>query len=264
MASGDGIFRFRHGIAAAQIVLFSVSLLYAYSFRQTRRIGWFTIGAFSIIRLVGAGCLLGTINKDSDGLWAGVFVCESLGILLLIFSLLEMLERINKTVPVVHKWTFLVPQILTWLDIGISIGGFVTVSKKDSNQLLPTAWSRASTGIMAIIFLYTVGVFAYFWFQRHQYGQEENRLVMGVGVCEPLLLIRVLYSVIFVITADLTWNAVRGNPTAYLLMTMLPEVAFIATCTLTIRLTSPLTTPNEQKNKDQRLQEEGQNLAIHS
>lgn len=93
MTSGDGIFRFRHGIAAAQIVLFSASLLYAYSFRQTRRIGWFTIGAFSIIRLVGAGCLLGTINKDSDGLWAGVFVCESLGILLLIFTLLEMLER---------------------------------------------------------------------------------------------------------------------------------------------------------------------------
>ncbi len=37
--------------------------------------------------------MLGTVKKDSDGLWAGVFVCESLGILLLIFTLLEMLDR---------------------------------------------------------------------------------------------------------------------------------------------------------------------------
>lgn len=122
----------------------------------------------------------------------------------------------NKVVPIAHRWTFLVPQILTWLDIAISIGGFLTVSKKASNQLLPTAWSRASTGIMAIIFLYTVGVFAYFWLHRHQFAQEEHRLAMCVGVCEPLLLIRVLYSVIFVVTADLTWNAVKGSPNAYL------------------------------------------------
>ncbi|KAL8647447.1 MAG: hypothetical protein Q9210_005555 [Variospora velana] len=265
MGTGDGIFRFRDGIATAQIVLFSVSLVYAYHFRQTARIGWFCIGAFSIIRLIGAGCMLGTVNKDpdhSDGLWAGVFVCESLGILLLIFNLLEMLQRINKVVPIAHKWTFVVPQILTWLDIGISIGGFVTVSRKDSDQLLPTAWSRASIGIMAIIFLYTVGAFAFFWRHRHQYDKEEYRLATGVGICEPLLLVRVLYSIIFIITADLTWNAVKGSPTAYLLMTMLPEVAFIAVCTFTIRLISPLA-KNDQNAKDQGMQEDGLPLANH-
>jgi hypothetical protein len=93
MGSGDGILRFRDGIAVAQVVLFSVSFLYAVQFRRTRRIGWFCIGIFSILRLVGAGCMLGTVKKDSDDLWAGVFVCESLGIILLIFTLLEMLER---------------------------------------------------------------------------------------------------------------------------------------------------------------------------
>ena len=93
MGSGDGILRFRDGIAVAQVILFSVSFLYAVHFRWTRRIGWFCIGVFSILRLVGAGCMLGTVKKDSDDLWAGVFVCESLGIILLIFTLLEMLER---------------------------------------------------------------------------------------------------------------------------------------------------------------------------
>lgn len=93
MGSGDGIIRYRDGIAIAQLVVFSVSCWYALQFRWTRRIGWFCIGGFSILRLVGAGCMLGTVKKDSDGLWAGVFVCESLGIILLIFTLLEMLQR---------------------------------------------------------------------------------------------------------------------------------------------------------------------------
>lgn len=39
--------------------------------------------------------MLGTVTKDSDGLWGGVFVCESLGVLLLIFTLVEMMERMH-------------------------------------------------------------------------------------------------------------------------------------------------------------------------
>lgn len=146
----------------------------------------------------------------------------------------------NKVVPIVQRWAFIVPQILTWIDIGISIGGFVTVTKKDSDQLLPTPWSRASIAILAVIFLYTVGLSVYFWLQRRQYAKEEDRLAICVAGCCPLLLVRVLYSVIFIITADLTWNAIKGSPTAYLLMTLLPEVAFVALCTFTIWGLSPL------------------------
>ncbi len=160
----------------------------------------------------------------------------------------------NKIIPVVRKWIFIVPQILTWIDIGISIGGFVTVSRKDHNQLLPTPYSRAGIAILALIFLYTVGVGVYFWLQRRQYAQEEYRLVMCVAVCCPLLLVRVLYSVIFVITADMTWNAIKGSPTAYLLMTMLPEVAFVGVCTFTIWGVSPID-KGGQNGKDQRTQE---------
>jgi hypothetical protein len=131
----------------------------------------------------------------------------------------------------------------------------VTVSRKETGQLLPTPYSRAGTGILAIIFLYTVGVFVYFWLRRRQYAQEECSLVMCMCMCVPLLLVRVLYSVIFIITADMTWNAVKGSPTAYLLMTMLPEVAFIAACTFTIRNISPMA-KKEQNREFQRTQEE--------
>ena len=109
--------------------------------------------------------------------------------------------------------------------------------------------------MLAIIYLYTVGVFVYFWLRRHQYAQEEDRLVMCVGVCVPLLLVRVLYSVIFIITADMTWNAVKGSPTAYLLMTMLPEVAFIAACTYTIRNISPMAKKEQNRKEEESLTE---------
>lgn len=140
---------------------------------------------------------------------------------------------------VINRRVFWVPQILTWIDIGISIGGFIAVSKKDRDQLLPTPYSRAGIAILALIYFFTAGVFVYFWLRRRQYSQEEYWLAMCVGVCNPFLFIRLLYSLIFVITADMTWNAVKGSPTAYLLMTFLPEVAIVAICTFTVENTSP-------------------------
>ena len=62
---------------------------------------------------------------------------------------------------------------------------------------------------------------------------------MCIGIALPFLFIRVLYSVIFVITSNMTWNAVKGNPTAYFLMTMLPEVAFVAICCFAVQKTPP-------------------------
>jgi hypothetical protein len=91
--AGDGKFKYRDGIAVAQVVAFSAPLLFAVYFKYTRRIGWFCIGVFSLLRLIGASCKLATINNDSRGLSAAIFVCESLGMILITFLLLEILER---------------------------------------------------------------------------------------------------------------------------------------------------------------------------
>jgi hypothetical protein len=93
MSGGDGVFTYRHGIAVTQLVLFSVSLFLAGYFKYGHRNGWFCIGVFSIIRIVGAGCMLATITNDADGVWAGVFVTESLGMVLIVFLLIELMIR---------------------------------------------------------------------------------------------------------------------------------------------------------------------------
>lgn len=79
---------------------------------------------------------------------------------------------------------------------------------------------------------------------------------MCVAVCCPLLLIRVLCSVVFVITAYMTWNANKGSSTAYLLMTMLPEEAFIWVCTFTIWVVGAME-KGGQDGKDRGTQEGG-------
>ncbi|KAB8238394.1 hypothetical protein ETB97_012287 [Aspergillus alliaceus] len=260
--AGDGVFRYRDGIAVAQLVCFSAALLAAVHFRWTRRIGWFCIGVLALFRLIGAGCMLGTINKDTDGLWAGVFVCESLGVLLIIFLLLEMLERINNVVPVARRFVFIVPQVITWIDIGISIGGFVAVKQKEHGQLLPTPYSRAGIAILFVIYLWMAGTFVWFWLRRADYPAIERRTVNCVALCVPILAIRIVYSLIFIITADMTWNAVKGDSTAYLIMTMLPEVAIVALTSVTIMKIPSLTQEKGTEAYDDRGSRGSQNVPL--
>lgn len=155
-------------------------------------------------------------------------------------------EYRNGFIAIVRKRIFLIPSIITWLDIGISIGGWVAVMHvKDA--LLPTPWSQASTALLVVIYLYLVGVFVAFWLHRREYPQAERWGILGVAVCIPLLAVRVVYSLIFIITSNMKFNAIKGAPTAYLVMTVLPEASIIAICTYLIKAKIPLL-PDEKNS----------------
>ncbi|KAK8023485.1 hypothetical protein PG991_006724 [Apiospora marii] len=236
MSGGDGVFGYRHGVAAVQLILFFVALCISVYFRLGRRNGWFSIGVFSIFRVVGAGCMLGTITNDASSVWAGVFVCESLGMVLIVFLLLEFMARANNTVPTVHPRWFWYPQVITWADIGLAIGGFASASKTDS--LDPTKYTQASFGLFTGLYLIVVFTFWQFW---------RRLMLQCVGVCLPLLAVRTAYSLVYQITGDRTWNAVKGNPTPYLIMTFLPELVIIYLCIGAVFMVQP--PPREVKDK---------------
>lgn len=90
------------------------------------------------------------------------------------------------------------------------------------------------------IYLYMVGTFAYFWKTRRTYGLVERRALHGVAVCVPLLAVRAVYPPVWAISAPLFWSAVKGNSTAYLLMTMLPEMALDVVASVVICEIPPL------------------------
>ncbi|KAI4721093.1 hypothetical protein E4T48_02654 [Aureobasidium sp. EXF-10727] len=233
---GDGVFRYRDGICVAQIITFSVSLLLAASFYWTRRIGWFCIGVFSLIRLVSASCYLAIISNDSESLWATVFVCESLGIMLIIFLFLELLHRVNKVVSAVHKRYFFIPQLLTWIDIVISVIGYIAIKNKPHNQLDLTPYDQASRAIISVIYIYTLWLLCVFWRFQNMcvYALPERRAIHAVTYTIPLVVVRLVYSLVFEATGDRMFNASKGDPTVYLTMTYLPELGTIAICAATI------------------------------
>ena len=57
-----------------------------------------------------------------------------------------------------------------------------------------------------------------------------------MAVCLPLLAVRLAYSLSFIITSNMKFNAIKGDPTAYLTMTMLPEALIITVCTFVIQV----------------------------
>ncbi|EME40776.1 hypothetical protein DOTSEDRAFT_135904 [Dothistroma septosporum NZE10] len=242
-SDGTHKFELRDGLAITQIVFFSPALLYARKFWNEGRIGWFTIGVFSIIRLVGASTRLASLHNDADALRTTTFVCETLGIILLIFLYLEFTERINKARAVIPNWIFRVPSALTLIDLGLSIGGWVTMADRSGNVLLPTGWTIAGTTLIVFIFAYNLAIFVWFGRQRAyvHFHPEEHRLLLAAALCTAPLVVRNVYPVIFVATSDMFWNQVRGNGYAYLFMAMLPEMAEISVAIWCITGVAPLT-----------------------
>lgn len=160
----------------------------------------------------------------------------------------------NKIVPVVGKRIFLIPSLFTWIDIAISIAGWAVVIHAD-NPWAPTPYSQASTGLLAAIYVYLVVVFALFWLRRSEYFEEEKWALNAVIFCIPLLALRIIYSLLFVITGNMKFNAIKGNPTAYLVMTFIPEVGIIIACTSIIAM--KITPLQKEKYQPQRLEDEG-------
>ncbi|KAK7963775.1 hypothetical protein PG988_010749 [Apiospora saccharicola] len=282
MGAGHDVFGYRHGIAVAQLALFATSLAFGFYFfgglqrlggTAPRRNGWFCIGVFSIFRLVGAGCMLSTLSNDDDSVWAGVFVCESFGMVLIVFLLLELMERANKVVPTINPRAFKIPQLLTWADLGLAIAGFASAARRENKHpLAPTSLTRASFGLFTALYLWICGM-AYFLLtskrrkegeksQQQEQGQDQILLVHGgfprderralwcVAFCLPLLAVRTAYSLVFQITGDMGWNAVKGRPTPYLAMTFLPELAIIYACVFIIMCIAPPPMKEETEKQD--------------
>lgn len=61
------------------------------------------------------------------------------------------------------------------------------------------------------------------------------------------MIVRLVYSLIFEATGDRTFNSSKGNPTAYLTMTYLPELGIIAICTATILAIPPITEESKEE-----------------
>ncbi|KAH7144152.1 hypothetical protein B0J13DRAFT_40627 [Dactylonectria estremocensis] len=220
-------FQFRDGVAVAQIPLFSIFLFYGILFQRQHKNGWFGISFFSAIRLIGASCMLATIHSDSRGVWAAVFVCESLGLVLITFVLLNLLQRANTFVKVLTQWHFRIPELICWAGIGISIADYVSASSKE-NAMEPSSLTRIGIGLFVSLYVWTGYLFVLITQKWKHVPSQETRSLVCFGSTIPLMATRIAYTVTFVATGNEKYSAVVGDALIYLLMTMLMEVSILA------------------------------------
>ena len=128
---------------------------------------------------------------------------------------------------------------------------------RNEQALAPTKYTKASFGLFTGLYLIVAGTFWWFWRARNTFPRDEKLAIRCVAVGLPLLAIRTAYSLVFQITGDMTWNAARGNSTAYLVMTFLPETAIISASCWTILHISP---PPRKKDKKKQQQKESSAL----
>ena len=131
-----------------------------------------------------------------------------------------------------------VPQLLAFADVGVSIAGFVAVTRRE-DSLAPTKYSRIGMALIAAIYVWVAGISGALWLRRNHLPREEIRTIDCAALCTPLLGVRVLYSLLYAVTGNKILNAIVGDPTIYLFMTMMPEIALVAICVWTILKIQP-------------------------
>jgi len=139
----------------------------------------------------------------------------------------------NRHLQMIPPRVLYVPQLLTFADMGVSIAGFVAVTRRE-DSLAPTKYSRVGMALIAATYIWVAGISGALWLRRTHLPKEETRMINCVAVCTPLLGVRVLYSLLYAITGSKVLNTIVGNPTIYLFMTMIPEIAIVAICVWTI------------------------------
>ncbi|TEA19249.1 hypothetical protein C8034_v010334 [Colletotrichum sidae] len=196
--------------------------------------GWFGISFISTTRVVGAGCMLGTVVNDSRGLWATIFVCESLGLVLVTFVLLDLLKRVNNFVKVLTPWHFRIPELICWAGLAISIADYILASKKTENAMAPGSLTKAGVGLFAALYFGGVLLFLYLVQKWKDVPEGERRALVGFAACFPFMVVRISYTIAYVSTGEKRFSAVNGDTTIYLFMTMLMEVAILTVVVWTI------------------------------
>lgn len=139
--------------------------------------------------------------------------------------------------PSLPKYAFLIPQLLTYIDILIAILSYILPRPHEKqNPYAPTPYSRTSRAILIITYIYTLSLLFILWTRRDKstIAKPRKNAMMGVVVCIPFMVIRLVYEVGFQVTGDMGFNAVRGGGMRYLFMTFLPEVVVVGGCVGTI------------------------------
>ncbi|ETS81816.1 hypothetical protein PFICI_06818 [Pestalotiopsis fici W106-1] len=216
------------------LTLAAVSVCKRHGFERSS--GWIYIIMLGIIRVIGAVCNLVTYSSPSVGLYTAVFTLDSIGISPMLFATLGLISRL-------FRWTqalsntrarskqFRLAQLVFTAGFILSIVGGVTTQ----NTTDPSTISRVAILLYLLGFIVCAGFEATAWtnLSHHQsIPAAERNIVFIVAAALPLILIRIIFSLLVVFVHDSTFSIVRGPTGVYVGMAVVEEVLVMVMYTI--------------------------------
>ncbi|KAI1608575.1 hypothetical protein EDD37DRAFT_169109 [Exophiala viscosa] len=193
-----------------------------------RSSGWVFTLILCLVRIIGACCQLATYHDQSQGLLEATIILDSIGISPLLLATLGLLSRcvdsINSTSkPMLGAVHFRVIQLFITVGLILSIAG--GTSSVSSTGVYKTQ-TTSEVGIVLYIIAYMALLFVAFVSLSNvsNIACGERWLFWAVVTAMPLILVRLVYSLLLVFHHSHTFNVLSGSVTVLVVMAVVEEI----------------------------------------
>lgn len=131
--------------------------------------------------------------------------------------------------PVLHKYAFTVFRVITIVALAMTVTGITW-------DMSPEAFRSPNMEVKVGMILYLVSWallcvgLGVLFLRRSKIEKGENRNLLAVAISAIFILIRTIYAMLLWFLANNTFNALDGNTTVQLVMSVLDEMVVVFVC----------------------------------
>ncbi|KAK4898121.1 hypothetical protein LTR27_004127 [Elasticomyces elasticus] len=223
------------GVSVVELIVYFPALVIAIFVCSRhgfgRSSGWIYTMILCLVRIVGACCQLATYKSQSTGLLEADLILESVGISPLLLATLGLLSRcadsINQSSRTVFSaMHFRIIQLCILIGLILSIAGG-TSSVSSTGVYKSQTTSKAGIALYLVCFL-ALCIVTMITLKNSSYLMAgENRLIWAVIIAMPLILIRLIYSLLIVFHHSHTFSLINGSALVHALMAVVEEMLVV-------------------------------------
>jgi len=228
----------RGGISILQLIFYAPSLLAAIFLCVKhgfgRNSGWIYLAIFTLVRVIGACCELATYSNESKNLYEWTGILESVGLSPLLLATLGFLSRAADSVNarVSGRFSFgalhfKAIQVLITVGLILAIVGGTNSTITPDGQIKFDSTSKIGIILFIVAYVAVVLVTGHTFFNTSTADQDDRRLVVAVALALPLILIRLIYSILSLFSHSRDFNMLGGKVVIWVFMAVVEEFAVV-------------------------------------
>jgi len=227
---------YRNGVSIALLIFYfpalCIAALLATRHGLNRNSGWLFLIIFALARIIGAAMQLATISQPHNvSLYIGSAILLNIGLSPLLLAASSLLSRVLESINKTHHTLInsaMIKLIHTVITVALILGivGGTQAGTNYGNTGIYKAQTLSKVGsvlfIVAYIAILLVTVIISFSVSHAEAG--EKRLLLAVAVSLPLLLVRLIYSLMTSFSKLKGFNSVTGDVTILLCVALIEEM----------------------------------------